>query len=283
MRRTLWLVTLATWFALSSASFAQDEVEEETEEVAEDAADPEAGDTTAPADPEADGEEAGAPAAASGAREWWIGPFFEMAIVPSFLLNIFLAEAPTVANPAFGATIAHRDADGFSWILGLGYTGYGFDGPFRAKSDPELDTEYLNSDLGFLHARGQLMWSVNISKQFAFEYGVGVELGIVLGELVRSEAYRDVNGEFQRCVAQLTPDPNFCEPTTTGGPTNAYDEEGAHYGVKEERVPPVALGLMLPALALRFTPIEQLQFKLEASFGLMQFTIGLSAAYGLGA
>jgi hypothetical protein len=284
MRRVLWLVSFAIWFGVGGSVLAQDEVEEEAEVGApEETADPAAeGDEPEPA--AAEDSAAEAPAAASGARTWWIGPFFEMAIVPSFLINVFTAESPTVANPAFGATVTHRDKDGFSWILGLGYTGYGFDGPFRAKGDPEVDTEYLNSTLGLLHVRGQLMWSTEISSMFAFEYGVGLELGVVLGELVRSEAYRDASGEFQRCLGPGNPDVSFqfCEATTNGAPTNRYDEEGAHYGVVEERVPPVAPMLMVPALALRFTPIEQLQIKLEASFGLMQFTFGLSAAYGLG-
>ena len=298
MRRVpwlVWLVILSTWLSLASVSFAQDEADEEsldeeteaTEAASDDGA--EAGDdgddgddASAEPAPAAEADEADEPAAASGAHTWWVGPYVEMRIVPSFLLNLFLDASPTVVNPAFGATITHRDAEGFSWVLGIGYASYGFDGPFRAKGDPELDTEWLNSDLGFLHLRGQLMWSVPIGSSFAFEYGVGIELGAVLGSMVRSEAYKQLNGEFAKCQQALVPDPNYCEPTTNFSPTNAYNEEGAHYNVEEERVPPVAAALMLPALALRFTPIEQLAIKLEASFGLMQFSFGLSAAYGLG-
>lgn len=283
MRRVLWLLTFSMWTTLSSPSLAQDEEELLEAEAGEPAA--ESGDEAPAPEDEAEAQPAeGEEPAAAGPRTWWIGPYVEAVLVPSFLLNVFLAESPTVANPSFGATVTHRDADGFSWVLGIGYAGYGFDGPFRAKSDPEQDTEYLNSDLGLLHARGQLLWSVPISSQFSFEYGVGIELGVVLGSLVRSEAYKKLDGEWDRCVAQLNPDVTgtFCEPTTNGLATNAYDEEGAHYGVTEERVPPIAAALMLPALALRFTPIEALAIKLEASFGLMQFTFGLSAAYGLG-
>jgi hypothetical protein len=117
----------------------------------------------------------------------------------------------------------------------------------------------------------------------SFEYGVGVELGAVLGSLIRTEAYKDFGGGYHACVAQFTPDPLFCEATTNGLPTNASDEEGAHYHVKEAGVPPIAGALMLPALALRYTPIEKLAIKLEASFGILQFTFGLSAAYAIGA
>jgi len=105
----------------------------------------------------------------------------------------------------------------------------------------------------------------------------------VLGELFRSEAFKDASGEYQACSGPGVPDLIFCEPTAPPGlATNKYNEEGAHYHVKEERVPPVAAALMIPALALRYQPIDKLAIKLEASFGLMQFSFGLSASYGLG-
>jgi hypothetical protein len=285
MRRVLWLVSVAVCFSVGGVSLAQDELNEAEDESAVEEGGDEDGAAEADAGDAIPEQEAGSAeaTAASQHRTWWVGAFFEMAVVPSFMLNLILDESPTVANPGFGATITHRDEEGFSWILGLAYTGYGFDGPFRASGDPELDTEYLESDLGLLHVRGQLMWSVDISSKFAFEYGVGVQLGVVLGELFRSEAYKDLGGEYQPCVAALNPDPNFCEPPTNPLlPTNAYDAEGAHYNVKEERVPPIAGTFLLPALALRYTPIDQLQIKLEAAFGLMQFNFGISAAYGLG-
>lgn len=285
MRRVLWLLCFVTWLGVSTQSFAQDEAEgEESESPAESDVSEAAPDASGePADPDADAAPVKAAAAAGDvAPTWWIGPYLEGVIVPSFLLKLFLAASPTVFNPSFGATVAHRNADGFSWVLGLGYAGYGFDGPFRAKGDPELDTEYLNSSLGLLNARGMLLWSAEISRTLSFEYGVGVELGVVLGEMRRSEAYKDANGEYAACTGVGNPDPAYCEQTTNLlVTTNAYNEAGAHYNVKEERVPPVAAALMLPALALRYTPVNNIAIKLEAAFGLLQFSFGISASYGV--
>lgn len=287
MRRVLWLVCFATWLGVSAPSFAQDESEDASEgaDLSEDeSGGAEAGDAEAAEAPEGVTKSDEAAAAPSGAAPvWWVGPFLDGVVVPSFLLNIFLDASPTVFNAAFGATVTRRNPEGVSWVLGLGYTGYGFDGPFRAKGDPEQDTEYLDSSLGLLHVRGMLLWTATISQQLAFEYGVGLQLGVVLGSLFRTEAYKDASGNYRACAAPLTPDATFCELTTPPGlATNKYNEEGAHYHVKEERVPPVAGALMIPALALRYQPIDKLAIKLEASFGLMQFTFGLSAAYGLG-
>jgi hypothetical protein len=198
------------------------------------------------------------------------------------MLKIFLDDAPTVSNAAFGVTATHRSADGMSIVLGLGYASYGFAGPFRISGDPETDTEYLDSTLGILHLRGMMTWSTPIiDNMLSFEYGVGLDIGVVLGSLTRSEAYKDPSGAYQRCSGPLQPNPIFCELPAGGGRTDAYDQHGAHYGVVEKRVPPVAGALMLPALALRYTPIRPLALQLNAAFGLLQFSLGISAAYGI--
>jgi hypothetical protein len=107
----------------------------------------------------------------------------------------------------------------------------------------------------------------------------------VLGELRRSEAYKDASGAYHACSAPLLPDPAYCElptnPPLSSPNTNTYNMFGAHYNVKEERVPPVAAALMIPALALRYTPVQNLAIKVEAAFGLLQFSFGISAAYGV--
>lgn len=270
-------MSLVTWLCTYSAAFAQDEAEEEAP-AAEEASEP-----AAATDDAAAPEQKEEPAAASGKTpEWFVGAYLHGVIVPSFMLNLFLAESPSVFNASFGATVTHRNKDGFSWVVGIGYAGYAFDGPFRADGDPELDTEYLDSSLGLLNVRGMLLWSTEISKQFSFEYGVGLQFGVVLGEMTRSEAYKDANGEWQPCAAAGTPDLIFCEMTQSGLPTDAYDAMGAHYGVVEERVPPVAGTVMLPAIALRYTPMPELAIKVEASYDLLQFSFGISAAYGIG-
>jgi len=214
---------------------------------------------------------------------WWLGAYLQGAFVPSFMLKLFLDDAPTVSNLGFGVTATHRNKDGMSFVIGLGYAPYSFAGPFRISGDPETDTEWLDSSLALLHLRGQMLWSTDIvDNMLSFEYGVGLDIGVVLGEMKRTEAHRDASGSFQPCAGPAVPNPIYCDvPQSLGRPTDAYDAYGAHYNVVEERVPPVMLIPMLPALALRYTPIPELAIKLDAAFGLMQFAIGLSAAYGV--
>lgn len=262
---------LSAWLLVAtlqpSAVFAQDEeVEEELEEAAE----------------EAEPEQQPAAQVPNAPPVWWFGAYLQGAFVPSFMLKLFLDDAPTVSNLGFGVTATHRNKDGMSFVIGLGYAPYSFAGPFRIAGDPDTDTEWLDSSLALLHVRGQMLWSTEIvDNTLSFEYGVGLDVGLVLGEMRRTEAYRDAAGAFQPCVGPATPNAGYCDIPQNLRSTDAYDAYGAHYNVVEERVPPVALIPMLPALALRYTPIPELAIKLDAAFGLMQFAVGLSAAYGV--
>lgn len=273
-------LALSAWFAsvcLAPSNVAAQEEEEEAAPASEDEA---ASWEAKPAAAQATEAKAADP---KTPPVWWFGAYFQGAFVPSFMLNLFLDDAPTVSNVGVGITATHRNKDGMSFVIGLGYAGYGFVGPFRISGDPEQDTEMLDSSLALLHLRGQMLWSTDIvDNMLSFEYGVGLDIGVVLGEMRRTEAYRDQSGTFQKCLGPGVPNPLYCDiPQALGAGSDAYDAYGAHYNVVEKRVPPVALIPMLPALALRYTPIPELAIKLDAAFGLMQFAVGLSASYGV--
>jgi hypothetical protein len=225
------------------------------------------------------------------APTWWFGAYVHGVWVPGFMLGLFLDGPPTVGNAAFGAQVTHRSPDdGFSWVLGLGYAGYGFEGPLRKTGDPSVDTEWVKSTLGIVHVSAALLWSTQLHEMLSFEYGIGLDFGFVTGKMMRSEAYKRPGGGYAKCNgagSPFVPGPElgtqYCEPALRNGvqvPTNTYDEYGAHYNVEEERIPPVALLPALPQLALRFSPHRNVAVKLEGAYGIFQFWFGLSAAYG---
>lgn len=228
-------------------------------------------------------EQEEASAAPGSERSWYFGPFGRFVWVPSFMLEVFLASAPDVSNASFGIIADYRSKDGPTWEIGLGYTGYGFEGVVLADGDPETDAEWIDSDLAMIHATGSVLWKADLSSKLAFEYGVGLDLGVLIGSVVRTEAYRVPPGvgKFQKCPGPFgPPDPKalYCDfPTML--PTNTADQEGAHYGVEEDSIPPIGAGLMLPHLALRYDPIPELAIKLEAAYGIFQLWAGLSVAY----
>lgn len=277
----LGALVLALALAAEAAAQAQDDWWEGEGESAEAEPAPAPEPAPQPAQPAATKARAPAPAAAAtgeheasdSPRVWYIGPWFRFMLVPAFFLELFLDEAPTVASPGFGLSATLR-GDEMSFVLGLGYTSYAFEDAFRAKGDPELHTEWVDSSLGLLHATGSILWESELSRAFTFEYGVGADLGIVWSELRRTEAYPNGSDGWAPCVGVGNPDLSYCEP----GPV-AYDEHGAHYDVEEKRIPPVAILPMLPHLALRWTPAEHWAAKLEGAYGILQVWFGLSVAY----
>lgn len=287
---------IAAMLASTSSASAQDDAwweeegekgsgeEEESSEAEGDEDESDEGDEDEGDEEEAEGEDEGEEdededeaSEDSGPRTWFFGPYFRFVLVPAFIPQLFLDEAPTVANPAFGVN-ATRRGEPVHIVLGLGYTGYSFEDPFRASGDPVTDTEWVESNLGLIHATASLLWDTELSEQFGFEYGFGADLGIVTGELVRTEAYPTGGGGYAPCIGPLNPPtapPGYCEPGAV-----AYDQNGAHYNVVEERVPPIALVPMIPHLALRYTPASEWVVKAEVAYGIVQFWFGISAAYG---
>ena len=281
-------LTLALGAALPVTARAQDDDEEAQDEDSADEPASAEGDDSAEGDgddakaDDADGDadkdsaEAEDDAAADAPRSWYFGPYFRYALVPYF--GLFLDESPSIANPAFGVTATHRSVDGAALEIGLGYTSLSFSGPVRAPGDPVEDTEWTESDLGLVHLTGSVMWGTELIDKLSFEYGVGLDLGLTTGSVVRTEAYPS-GGGYAPCITPLNPNPIYCELPMRPG-TDAYNEAGAHYGVTEERVPPIFANLMLPHLALRYEPIPDLAVKIEAALGFPEIWFGLSAAYG---
>ena len=238
-----------------------------------------------------DGDSGESEPGAGGAREWAFGPYLRFQWVPSFMLQLFTEEAPTVSNAAYGVAATYRPEGGsVNFEMGIGYAGYSFNDAFRATGDPVEDTEWLDSDLGMIHVTGSILWEAElIADMLSLEYGIGLDFGVVTGSLVRTEAFRDQNGAWGRCVAPGNPGfaasvgTLYCESNTVNGlpvpGTAAYDETGAHYGVEEERVPPVALVPMLPRIGIAYSPIKELVGKFDIAYGIFQFSIGISIAY----
>jgi hypothetical protein len=284
MHRSVFIGCLTVGLATSSIALAQTDGWNEDElasgqgsSSAEEGGQPEGGPGQEP--PAAAGEAAEQPAGPETPIKWFVGLHGRLNWVPPFFQKLFLDKAPAVVSPGFNLVGTHRSDSGLSVVFGLGYISYAVEGPYRDKGDPEVDTEYIDGNLGLAHATASLLWSTRFESWLALEYGFGIDLGIVTGELVRTEAYPDssADGGWSPCNGPGNPPlyTSYCQY----GPV-AYDQEGEHYGVVEERIPPVMAFPSIPHLALRFEPDPHLAFKLELAYGIVQFWFGLSAHYG---
>ena len=236
---------------------------------------------------EGEGGKEGEPTPAEGAgktdalRSWSFGPYVRFNIVPAFMLELMLDIAPTPSGPAFGGLASYRSKeDGPTFDMGIGYASYSFDGAFRKKGGEGTDTEWIQSSLGLVHVTGSILWESKIAEPLTFLYGIGLDLGIVTGSLKRTEAYQQgATGAWKKCPG-VRPADYFCQaPHTFGATTDPYDVTGEQYNVTDKSIPPVFGFPMIPHLALRYTPIDDLSLRFDAGYGIVQFWFGLVAAY----
>lgn len=212
---------------------------------------------------------------------FFAGLFYRHIFMPEFLINLFMDESTGASQPGFGAEVTYRKA-GFDIIGSLWWQGYNTAGPFRAAGDPLEDTEWIESEMSIMYLAATFLWSTEFNEMFALEYGVGIGIGLVLGDSYRTEAYQ-VDGGWAKCNGPNDPPiPGFCEP----GPVVADGADGAHYGAESNfwseggDWPNVWLWAAIPHLALRFKPVRQFMMRLEGGFSTGGFFMGAAANYG---
>lgn len=212
---------------------------------------------------------------------YFLGAMGGVIVLPSFLMDLFLDESSSIVNPAVGAEFTYR-SDGFSIVVNVMYAGYRGSGGFRLPGEPKTDTEFVESSLSALMGTVSFLWSTQFSKFVALEYGVGIGIGALFGDIRRSEAYPD-GDEWKKCSGPDSGqggDAGYCD-----GPPVADDERGAHYNVVAAKwsdggdVPNIWPWLAIPTIGLRIKPVRQLQMRVNASAGL-GFFFGASASYG---
>lgn len=218
---------------------------------------------------------------------WWLGAYFRHLEVPGYMLDAFLDRAPEISNNGFGLVGTYRTGDGLNIEFGFGYMPFEFEGPLLSPGSPITDTELGHSDLGFVHLTGSVLWDIEFHSTVALEIGVGLDLGLLTGDLVRNEAYLDpASGDFKDCAGPGNPvvvDPGamrqYCDVTMV---TTDPGDEGEHYNVKADLPPGFALP-MLPHVALRVQPFKFLAIKGELAFGIVTWFAGVSlhASFGV--
>lgn len=212
---------------------------------------------------------------------WFVGLQGRLNWVPTLIPEIFLEEVPAIVGPGFTVTGSWRSNNdaGFGVSFGIGYLDYSANGPYRESGDPSEDTEYIESSLGLVYVTGTMFWTARFSRMFALEYGFGLDFGFVTGEVRRTEAYPNPDSDtgWSPCVDAGNPREDYC------GFERATDvnDEGEHYNMVEDSIPPVFAFPAIPQLALRFEPDPMVAIKLQVAYGIAQLCLGLAAEIGV--
>jgi hypothetical protein len=229
----------------------------------------------------ADAEAGSSPVEQPGKTYHAVGLRYRAIIVPKFMMNLFGDGGRTVVAHGIGPEFIIRK-NAFEYELSAMFTSYAMDPtPFKASSDNADAWEIVQSKIKVLFLTADFNWSQDFAPEFALNYGFGAGVGIVWGDLFRTQAYpgagaNDSTGEgFLPCADRGKPNPGYCG--TDNGHYNGYSEPSwASSGSKPVIFPWLAL-----QTGLRYKPHRNFIARFDAGFGTSGFFLGLGADYGL--
>lgn len=212
-------------------------------------------------------------------------------VLPKFLLDAFVDGGQTVYTNQIGLELDIRK-NGFSIIPAISYAEFGTgDILFKDKNAADFVGNYAvaNSSLKAMQLSVDLLWSAKIHRMIDFEYGIGLGVGFVFGNLLNNwvregtgnPQYTGENGKsYVPCQTEDAVgtgcnkrDHQNSEVARVGG---YLEPSWANGGSKPNVIPWVAI----PQIGLRFKPIKAFQARLGLGMSLTGFWFGLSGNYG---
>ena len=226
---------------------------------------------------------------------YFVGLRYRGNYIPKAMVNIFVDEGAAFFSNMVGLEVDIRK-DRFSLIPALNYVEYGFGNTLFAEKGKDQNNagnwSMVSSSLKAAYLTLDLLWSTPVHKNIDFEYGIGVGVGALFGNL---------NNNWVTTAAQ-TGAPSVkasngltyyqCQATgPAGGGCNTLDHSNATVakvgGYTESKwsdggsVPNVFLHLSLPQLGIRIKPVKQFEARIGLGFSLTGFWFGMSGDYGL--
>ena len=230
--------------------------------------------------PETADEDKNSPIEKPGQTYYFAGLRYRGIIIPKFMMNLFGDGGDTVWVHSFGPEFTIRK-DHFEYVLSIWYAAYSMDPtPFKASSDGELAWEIVESKLKALYLTSDFLWSSELSPAFSINYGFGAGLGIVFGDLLRSQSYPEsgVAGDpydYKACVAPGNPNAQYCDDGDDHYP--GYEEPSwANGGSK-----PILFPWFVLQTGFRVKPHRNFAARFDLGFGTSGFFLGLAGNYGI--
>jgi hypothetical protein len=231
-------------------------------------------------------------------RYYFVGLRYRGTIIPKFIENLFVDEGSTVYSNTFGAELDMRKGGQsmIPWIvftdLSMGDTLFHQKGATPTGTPGEAPNySVVNSSLKAIFLGVDELWSVPIdqSHHWDFEFGFGVGLGFLFGNLQNNWVY--YNNPQGPLVSDAGNHYSECQSFSTQTGCNSMDHQGnppPKVGGYVEKnwfnggsVPVVFPHISFPQLDVRYKPIKQMEARLSVGFSLTGFWFGLSADYGL--
>jgi len=205
----------------------------------------------------------------------FVGIRYRGMLIPQFMMSIFGDGGASVYVNGVGPEFTVR-RDNFEYVLSAWWAGYNLSGAtFKAPSDPITSYELVKTKLNVIYLTSDFNWTSQISPVFGLNLGIGAGFGVVWGDIIRTEAYKD-GGTWKSCGA----------PGGPGGQYGNYCETGGQYGYSE---PSWANGgskpIVFPWLALqtgvRIKPHRHFMARIDLGWALTGPFFGVSGNYGI--
>jgi hypothetical protein len=228
----------------------------------------------------------------------FIGLRYRGNVIPQFLENLFVDDGATIYSNSFAVEFDLR-RNGASTIPWIQYSDYNTGDILflqKGKDDtapgavPGSFHSVVNSSLKAIYVGVDELWSVPLKPdKLEFEYGLGVGVGVVFGDLRNNWVFDSGssgplvggNGHHYTPCASTTQGPG-CNPANHTDPVpakvNGHTEPN---WFNAGAVPSFFVHIAVPQFSLRYKPIKQLETRLSVGFSLTGFWFGLSADYGL--
>jgi len=221
-----------------------------------------------------------------GKTYYFIGARWRQTLLPSFMINLFVAGGPpAVWIPSFGVEGTMR-RDGFDTTLYLTYADWSMDAfAFKGKDEANTAWEIVNSRLKLINIGVDLLWGADFNKNFSFQYGITTGIAIVLGDLARVQGKPKAGGnpdnpdDIEPCPSVLTgPTPGYQYCTSDNNHYGDYTEPSWFNGGKKPNV----YASFGPQIGMRFKPGKPFMARLNVGWDIFQGPFfGLNGSYGL--
>ena len=219
-------------------------------------------------------------------RELFLGIRYRGTIVPRFILGLFLDEGRTVFLNSVGIELDKR-IDGMSVIPNLTYAEYGLSDTLFLQKGMDANNagfySYVNSSLKAIYLGVDVLWSSNVHANVDIEYGIGVGVGYLFGDLIDNYVYASAGGQFtasngtQYAKCQTVNDGPGCSPadhTSNTAKVGGYVEPNWFNGGPI----PTFYARIAPTLGVRIKPIRDLEARVQIGISLTEgFFFAISA------
>lgn len=175
-------------------------------------------------------------------------------------------------------------------VVGLQYTNLATPEPnfglVRGRSENDVALERIESQLWTFTANVLFLWGSRINDWFEIQYGMGVGVSAVGGNLYRTQVTPSGTGGYRECRAPGDGAAGYCDNSNNHYAT--FDANGQVTGRFAETlttdsnsgsVPPAVPWIALPHLALHFRPHRHFDVRVDGGFALIGFYGGLALHY----